>query len=152
MTVLAPATADDAGAMARILGDWVRETGWMPVLHSRDEDRGFCAQLVASGPVTVARAAGAEGNGVLGFLALSGDTVAALHLAPAARGQGLGRRLLDAARAGRDRLDLWTFQANAGALRFYAREGFVAVERTDGRDNDERLPDVRLVWERQAQG
>ena len=43
-------------------------------------------------------------------------------------------------------LTLWTFQANDGARRFYAREGFREVEFTDGAGNAEKLPDVRLEW------
>ena len=42
-------------------------------------------------------------------------------------------------------MQLWAFQSNTGALRFYERHGFVAVEETDG-DNEERAPDVRMVW------
>ena len=46
-----------------------------------------------------------------------------------------------------DRLELWCFQRNEAARRFYAREGFAEVEWTEGADNDEGLPDVRLVWQ-----
>ena len=46
-------------------------------------------------------------------------------------GQGLGKALLDRAKAGRDRLQLWTFVANDGARRFYRREGFRELGRTD---------------------
>jgi GNAT superfamily N-acetyltransferase len=42
-------------------------------------------------------------------------------------------------------IDLWTFQANAGARRFYEGGGFVAVAMTDG-DNEEGEPDVRYRW------
>ncbi len=83
-----------------------------------------------------------------GFLAREGEEVLALYLAPEARGRGVGKALLDAAKAGRERLTLWAFQRNAAALRFYAREGFAEVERTDGAGNEAGLPDVRLVWER----
>ena len=69
-----------------------------------------------------------------------------------ARGRGVGKALLDTAKARSDRLELWCFQANAGARRFYAREGLAEVERTDGAGNDEKLPDVRLVWPAPAQG
>ena len=37
---------------------------------------------------------------------------------------------------------VYTFQANAGARRFYERHGFVPVEFTDGQANEERCPDV----------
>jgi GNAT superfamily N-acetyltransferase len=140
--VIRQATAVDASWCARLLGDWVRETGWMPVLHSREEDLGFVAGLIARTEVLVA-----EG----GFLARERDEVLALYLAPEVRGRGVGKALLDAAKERRERLTLWVFQRNAGALRFYAREGFAEVERTDGARNDERLPDVRMVWERERE-
>ena len=52
---LTDATAADAKPLARILGDWVRETGWMPVLHDRAADRAFLRRMVASHRVLVAR-------------------------------------------------------------------------------------------------
>jgi hypothetical protein len=42
-------------------------------------------------------------------------------------------------------LRLWTFQANAGARRFYERHGFGATEFTAG-DNEEGAPDIRYEW------
>ena len=46
-----------------------------------------------------------------------------------------------------DGLQLWTFQANAPAQRFYERHGFHEVERTDGAGNEERSPDIRYRWQ-----
>ena len=43
-------------------------------------------------------------------------------------------------------LDLWTFESNVGAQRFYERAGFVVVDRTDG-DNEEQAPDRRYRWD-----
>jgi hypothetical protein len=45
-------------------------------------------------------------------------------------------------------LQLWTFQRNADARRFYAARGFVDVEVTDGAGNEEMEADVRMVWAR----
>ena len=143
-TRLASATAKDAPALARILGDWIRETPWMPKLHSREEDLGYLQHLIARTEVTVL-----HGDGPAGFIAVDGDDVPALYLAPAARGQGGGRALLDHARYGRDRLEFWTFRANTGARRFYDREGFREIARTEG-DNEAGLPDLRLLWQRAA--
>jgi GNAT superfamily N-acetyltransferase len=65
---------------------------------------------------------------------------------PPHTGHGLGSWLVEYAKAEHPgHLDLWTFQANAGARRFYERHGFVAVETTDG-DNEEGAPDVRYCW------
>lgn len=139
------ALPEEAAALATILRGWIMETGWMPKLHTAAEDRGFLAHLIASGPVLVAR-----GPQVLGFLAGQGGAVAALYLVPAARGRGIGKALLDRVKAEEPEIVLWTFQANVGARRFYAREGFVEIEQTDGAGNDEGLPDVRLRWKRGA--
>ncbi len=141
---LRPAEPQDAPALARTLGDWVREVGWMPVLHTREEDEGFLRHLVATTRVTVAES-GTPQAAPLGFLSLDGEEVRALCLAPAARGSGWGRRLLDGAKAASPRLRLWVFEANAGARAFYAREGFRELRRTAG-DNEEGLPDLLLAW------
>lgn len=138
--VLRAARAEDAPVLAQILGDWVRETGWMPVLHTREEDVGFLRRLIATSQVTVA-----ELDAPVGFIARRGETVPALYLAPGARGRGVGSQLLTAVQSGQTRLELWTFAANAGARRFYARLGFVESGGTAG-DNDEGLPDIRLEW------
>jgi GNAT superfamily N-acetyltransferase len=143
---LAPAAPRDAARLARILGDWVRDTPWMPQLHDRAEDRAFLARLIREAEVLTLR----DRGGVLGFMVLDGEEVQALYLAHGARGRGHGKRLLDAAKDKRNRLRLWAFQANDAARRFYAREGFVPVRFTNGEDNDEGLPDVRLVWQREG--
>jgi len=71
----------------------------------------------------------------------------ALAAADTWRGRGLGDRFVALAKQRRpDGLELWTFQVNGPARRFYERHGFVAVERTDGRDNEEQEPDIRYVW------
>ena len=56
--------------------------------------------------------------------------------------------LLDRVKAAQDEIQLWTFQANAGARRFYERHAFLAEELTDGAGNDEGEPDVRYRWRR----
>ena len=88
-----------------------------------------------------------RGGAVAGFLAVDGEGfVAGLYVAGPARGQGVGTALVEAAKAARpEGLTLWTFVANAGARRFYARHGFVEAGRTDG-ENDEGLPDIRFDW------
>ena len=98
--MIRPATPADAPALGKVLGDWVRETGWMPVLHPREEDQGFLANLIEEAEVWCDEAA-------TGFIARRDDTIPALYLAPAARGQGLGTALLSQAKHDRDRLTLW---------------------------------------------
>jgi chorismate mutase len=55
--------------------------------------------------------------------------------------------LLELAKAQRpDGFGLWVFESNVPARAFYARYGLVELERTDGAGNEERRPDVRMVW------
>jgi RimJ/RimL family protein N-acetyltransferase len=88
---------------------------------------------------------------LLAMLSLSADAdevhwIERLYVAANAVGAGLGTELLRFALAPAQRRDrivrLWTFQANAGARRFYERLGFVPIRFTDGHDNIERCPDV----------
>jgi ribosomal protein S18 acetylase RimI-like enzyme len=65
---------------------------------------------------------------------------------PRAQRRGIGTALLDIARSKLARLELWTFQRNAQARRFYEARGFVLVEETDGSRNEEREPDARYLW------
>ncbi len=134
------ARPEDAPAMAAILSDWIDETGWMPRLHTRAEDRAFVASLLDSHTVHVVRT-----PRVAGFLARRGGEIDAFYVSAGARRTGIGSALLEAARAAASPLSLWTFQANEAALRFYTDRGFVEAERSDGCLNEERLPDIRLV-------
>lgn len=74
------------------------------------------------------------------------DWLEHLYLDAAVTGRGLGSRFVVLAKqelaAG---VQLWTFQSNIAACRFYERHGFVAVQWTDG-DNEEGAPDVRYAW------
>jgi len=135
--MLRDATAQDVPMMARVIGDWCRETPWMPKLHSRAEDLGFVAGLLQTHAVRVA-----EG---LGFLAQQGSVVDALYLAPEGRGRGLGCALLDEVKV-LGLVQLWTFAANTGARAFYRRQGLCEVRFTDGSGNDEKLADVWMEW------
>ena len=141
---LRPAEPMDAAAVAAILGAFVDQTPWMPRLHSRAEDIAHCGQMIDRGWVTIAMTA----DRVAGFLARDGDEINSLYIAPGSRRQGVGRQLIEDAKAQVDRLVLWTFVANVGALRFYDRMGFVELSRGTGAGNEEGLPDVQLAWTR----
>jgi GNAT superfamily N-acetyltransferase len=139
------ARPEDAAALAALFSA-ARRTAmpWLPELHTAAEDREFVERRVlAECEVLVARRDGEP----LAFLALNGGQVDHLYVRPDAQRQGVGGALLDAAKARRPRgLQLWAFQRNGAALAFYARHGFTELDRTDGRDNEEREPDVRLGW------
>jgi GNAT superfamily N-acetyltransferase len=84
---------------------------------------------------------------LVGFMALMPPGVLGhLYIESAHTGRGLGSRFMDIAKARfSGGLELWAFESNTDALRFYARHGFAPVERTEG-DNEEGAPDVRMVW------
>lgn len=145
---LAPARPWDARPLARILGAWSRETPWMEQPLDTAEDRLALCRLIRESDVVTLR----TWRGPVAFLARRDTEIHALYVAPGARGQGLGKRLLDEAKARSDRLTLWTAQANDGARRFYAREGFHAVRLGRGEGNDAELPDMRLAWQREEAG
>jgi GNAT superfamily N-acetyltransferase len=131
-------------ACAAILNAWIDATAWMPRVHARDDvDLHYREHVYAWCEVTV----GEVGGAVRGFLALGPHgRVHSLYLDAGARGQGLGTALVGAAKTARpEGLNLWTFLANEPARRFYARQGFVEVRRTEG-ENEEGLPDVLLAW------
>jgi GNAT superfamily N-acetyltransferase len=85
-------------------------------------------------------------RGIEALMVLQGDWLDQLYVSPDYTGRGAGSRLVGVAKERRpEHLQLWTFQTNAGARRFYERHGFVAVDATDG-DNEEGAPDVRYEW------
>ncbi len=143
---LRKARTTDAGTIGEILHRFQIDTPWMPELHTGAETIAFCGDLIDRGWVTVVEIDGQ----VLGFLARNENEVHCLYLAAAATRQGLGKLLLDEAKSASAQLGLWTFQANEGAQRFYLREGFTEVKRTDGSDNDENLPDIYYVWSKES--
>ena len=89
----------------------------------------------------------ARSGAVVGLLVLDGDLLDQLYVDPDLTGNGIGGELMAVGRRERpEGLRLWTFVSNEGAQRFYARHGFVEVRRTDGRDNEERAPDILYAW------
>lgn len=95
------------------------------------------------------RSAGSEPPGSLvGMMVLKRpDLLEHLYINAPFTGHGLGSRFLELAKQQYPGgLQLWTFQTNIGARRFYERLGFVPVEWTDG-DNEECAPDVRYEWQ-----
>ncbi|CUH67947.1 putative N-acetyltransferase YjaB [Thalassovita autumnalis] len=140
---LRAATPLDAGAVGAILHGFNRDTVWMPKLYSEAETISFAGVMIDRGWVRVA-----ERETVIGFIARDGAEICSLYLSPDAQGQGIGVQLLEEAKAQSSVLELWAFEANEDARRFYIREGFQEVARSDGARNEEGLPDVRLRWQR----
>jgi GNAT superfamily N-acetyltransferase len=144
--IVRPARSTDAGKAGAFLSEFVDQTAWIPRIHSRAEDIGFVGTMIQRGWVTVAM----QGADLSGFLAREGHDIHALYVGQSTWRQGSGSALIAAAQRDAAQLSLWTFQANKGALAFYRAHGFREVERTNGANNDEKLPDIRLEWQREA--
>jgi ribosomal protein S18 acetylase RimI-like enzyme len=66
-----------------------------------------------------------------------------LYVHPQYINQGVGTALLKSTlRKLQASVRLYTFQANANASRFYEQHGFVAIEFSDGANNEERAADI----------
>jgi len=138
------AGAEDAAAIARVHRAAMRVSlAFLPELHTAEEDLAFFAErFLPANEVWVAEA----GGEVVGYVGFDADWINHLYVHPDHQGRGLGPELLAHATAdGRPR-QLWTFQRNARARRFYEQRGFQAVRFTDGQANEEREPDVLYAW------
>ena len=142
-----PADASDAAAVADL---FIRSRHHAvpdipPLAVPDDRVREYIIGVVRQGrEVWLAEA---ETGAAVGFMLLEGDWIEQLYVDPAWTGRGIGTELVEVAKRRRPGgLQLWTFQSNRRAHRFYERHGFVAEERTDGSNNQERSPDVRYVW------
>ena len=142
---LRPAREDEGSEIAEL---WLRSRmasvpAIPPPVHTTEEVRAWFRDVVLPERQVVV----AESDGSLvGLLVIDGDRVDQLYVEPSWTSTGVGSRLLDIAKARRPGgLQLWTFQSNDGAKRFYERHGFVAVEATAG-DNEEGAPAVRYEW------
>jgi GNAT superfamily N-acetyltransferase len=142
------ATASDADEIANVYYASFRLLTFLPMLHTLEEYRWFVSNVTMNEcEVTVAE----DESGIVAFLARREEEVRLLYTRPDRIGMGAGTQLIDAAKVSDvDALELWCFQANARARRFYEARGFHSIRFTDGADNEEQMPDIRYRWERSA--
>ncbi len=89
----------------------------------------------------------AETDVLVGYAMVHEQWLHSLYVDPAVQGQGIGSMLLDLAKVLRPTgFCLYVFESNTPARRFYARQGLVELERTDGSTNAEQSPDIRMAW------
>ena len=117
-----------------------------PAVHTDEEHRGYYRRHVFEGDGHTVWVAEADGV-LLGFALCTSTFLDGLYIRADLKGQGIGSLLLDVVEATHpDGYELWVFESNTGARRFYERRGLVEVERTDGSGNEEKAPDLRLAW------
>ncbi len=142
--MLRRATAEDADAVADVFIASFAGLTFLPKLHSEQATRGWIRDVVL--PEYEIWVADDDGR-VAAFAAVSDGRLEHMYVRPDAQSRAIGTELLAKAKELRpDGFDLWTFQRNEGARRFYERHGFRAVELTDGEGNEEREPDVCYEW------
>lgn len=120
---------------------------WLAGLHTVDEDVWFYTERVFKecsvwGVV--------DAGAIVGIIAFTTDWINQLYVLPEAQGRGIGSKLLKVAQVDTTHLQLWTFQKNAHARRFYEAKGFAAIKQTDGSENEEKEPDVLYLWSKPA--
>jgi RimJ/RimL family protein N-acetyltransferase len=142
---LRAATAADAERVATVMIESrLALMPFAPSAHSEDEDRQWVAQrLIPQGGVTVAELQG-QIVGVLAVQVRQGIAwIDQLMVDPLHVKCGIGHSLVQHALANLPRpVQLYTFQANQAARRFYEALHFKAVAFTDGSANEECVPDV----------
>jgi GNAT superfamily N-acetyltransferase len=147
--MLRGANPQDANAVASVLIESRKAfLSFAPSAHTEADVRNWVEHtLIPTNQVVVFESS----EMVVGVLAVFKEKakswVDQLYVLPGWTGHGIGSRLLNYAQAILPSpIHLYTFQENVGARRFYERKGYTAVEFSDGRGNEERCPDVLMVW------
>jgi ribosomal protein S18 acetylase RimI-like enzyme len=146
---LRPATAADADEVARLVDvayrPYVKRIGMLPGPMTEDY-----REVIADRQVTVAL----RGGAIVGVIVFgAGEEGFAIHnvaVDPSARGQGLGRAMIEhaeaaAARTGLDSIYLYTHEGMTENLALYKRLGYVEYERRS-------MGDFSLVFMRKRLG
>jgi putative acetyltransferase len=138
--VLRPYEDDD---LEQLLDVWERASR---IAHAFLPDAFFAQEreLIAEQWLPAAETTVYVDERVVGFLSLVGNEVGAIFVDPDRQGEGIGRALMDAARASRPYLELDVFEANAIGRGFYDAYGFRAIGGSEHEETGERLVRLRL--------
>jgi GNAT superfamily N-acetyltransferase len=89
-----------------------------------------------------------ERNRVVGFAGLSPGWLDHLYVDPDSQRRGFGSMLMEHVKSLQPQgLQLWVFQKNGNARRFYERHEFRLERLTDGSSNMEGEPDALYSWQ-----
>ena len=99
---------------------------WLAGLHTPEGDRAYFREHVFE----ECEVWGAADGETIGIIAFREGWIDQLYVLPQHQGRGAGDVLLRVAKAASSSLQLWTFQKNILARRFYQKRGFVAVADT----------------------
>ena len=144
--LLRPAVPEDLDAVVDVMLRARRAAvpAMPPPVHPDESATPFLRGRMAECETWVAEV---EGD-VAAFAMLDGAWLDHLYVLPSRARQGIGSALLDVVKSLRpDGFGLWVFVSNEPARAFYRRHGLVELETTDGSGNEEKAPDLRMVWE-----
>ena len=148
-TTFRPAEISDAQEIADVyLTSRKKLVAFAPLAHSDDEVKHWIKEiLIPKADVTVALV----NDQIVGMMGLikRGETnwIDHLYLHPDFVGHGIGSHMIKLAKSALGSpIQLFTFQENRGAIRFYERHGFVPIKYGDGSENEEKCPDVLMQW------
>jgi len=137
---------DDMDAAARVVRTaFDQALPSLAGLHTPEEDQWFFRERVFE---TCEVWGAFDGAAMRGIIAFREGWIDQLYVLPTAQRRGVGKDLLQVAQNAFDRLQLWTFQRNAPARRFYEARGFALIQQTDGARNEEKEPDALYLWAR----
>ena len=137
------ARAADGAGIATVYLSSTAKLGFLPRRHSGQDTWNHFATMPTKQACWVVRDSGR----ITAFLATQTGWIDHLYVHPSAQSRGHGTTLLEQAkRALPQGFELWTFQQNTRARAFYDTKGLFITERTDGRRNEEHLPDLKYVW------
>lgn len=139
------AVRDDAPSVVEIFNRARAEMTYLPILHTAAETTDFITSLVRRGGVWVAKI----GGKAVAFMEIQDGWLNHLYVSPDCQNRGIGKRMLDEAKRQRpEGLSLMVFEENTNAIRFYEREGFLLVEKTNQEQstNEEQLADRKYRW------
>jgi len=85
-------------------------------------------------------------NKIVGITAFTKDHISQLYVDVNFLNRGIGTKLLNKVKElSNGKLDLYTFQRNKIAIKFYENHGFFEIGRNF--ENEMNLPDIKYMWE-----
>ena len=144
MTHIREATYDDVPKLVEVFNE-ARSVGmpWLPQLHTIADDMAFFTRRVLPNHTVLVHETDGQIDGFIGY---SQDWIDHLYLAPKAWRSGIGSNLLARGLHDVSYRQLWVFKMNTRAQAFYIQHGFEPIEETDGSNNEEKCPDIRMEW------
>jgi len=142
-TTIRRATPKDAQPAADVFLAARATMIYLPKLHTDAETRNFIGGVVETKETWIAERDGK----VVGFAVVDGGWLEHLYVHPSRFDSGTGTKLFRQVTAQHPQgFQLWVFQKNAGARRFYESHGCALERLTDGADNEEKTPDALYIW------